>query len=337
MGSGGTCELPDGAPTTGDLIAARERIEPYVHRTPVFSCTAINELVGAELFFKCENLQKVGAFKARGAVNHVFSLPEEIARRGVVTHSSGNHAQALALAARERGVAAHIVMPRNAPQVKVDAVHGYGATITFCEPTEESRKETARTVLEKTGGHFVHPFNDPWIIAGQGSAAAEVLEQVDDPDMIVAPVGGGGLLSGTALAVRYFRPNVMVWGAEPTRAGDAHRSLSDDRLLPAYPPATIADGLLTGLGELTFGILRSTVAGIGLCEETSIVRAMRLIWERMKLLVEPSGAVPLAAILENSITVRGKRVAIILSGGNIDLGRVSHLLALDHDRFPGET
>lgn len=317
------------APCRSDLLAARERIFPWVHRTPVFTSAAIDRLVGARLFFKAENLQKVGAFKARGATNHVFSLPDETVEHGVVTHSSGNHAQALALAARSRSIPAHIVMPENAPEVKVAAVRGYGADIVFCEPTLESREHTAQEVSERTGAHFVHPYNDPAIIAGQASAAAELVEDVSDLDLIIAPVGGGGLLSGTALSVREFSARSRVWGAEPELASDAHQSLLEGELRPALPPETIADGLRTSLGDLTFDILAKTVDGIGLCKETSIVRAMRLIWERMKLIVEPSGAVPLASILDGTINVKGKRVAIILSGGNMDLTRLPELLEME--------
>lgn len=317
-------------------MEARSRIQDRAHRTPVLTCSAINEIAGGELYFKCENFQKVGAFKARGALNHVFSLPEAEVARGVVTHSSGNHAQALAMAARARSVPAYIVMPESAPRVKIDAVRGYGAEITFCAPTEEARTSTASRIVEETGAHFVHPYNDPLIIAGQATAAAEILEQVPAPDMIVAPVGGGGLLSGTALAARYFgNPGLSVWGAEPERAADAHHSLREGYIVPALPPDTIADGLLTSLGDLTFPIIHASVEGIGLCSEESIARAMRLIWERMKVLVEPSGAVPLAAILERTISVQGKRAVLILSGGNIDLTRIPQLLELCAGTTPG--
>lgn len=313
-------------PGPEELRNARERIAPWVHRTPVLTCSTINRITEAEIFFKCENLQKVGAFKARGAVNHVFALTEDQARRGVVTHSSGNHAQALAMAARARGIPAYIVMPESAPRVKIDAVRDYGAEITFCVPTEEARVAAADEVMDRTGAHFVHPYNDPLIVAGQATAALEVLEQVSDPEILVAPVGGGGLLSGTALAARHFTAGVAVWGAEPALASDAHQSLQEGRIVPALPPRTIADGLLTSLGDLTFGIIRDNVEGIGLCSEESIARALRLIWERMKILVEPSGAVPLASILEGTIDVRHRRVGVIISGGNIDLTRLSTIL-----------
>lgn len=292
------------------------------------TCAAFDRICGARLFFKCENLQKVGAFKARGATNHVLSLPDEVVAPGVVTHSSGNHAQALALAARTRGVPAHIVMPSNAPAVKQAAVRGYGAEITLCEPTLAAREETARAIVVAEGKHFVHPYNDPLIIAGQAGAAAELIEDVADLDVVVAPVGGGGLLSGTALSARFMAPRLAVWGAEPERAGDAHDSLDRGVLVPVDRPDTIADGLRTGLGELTFAILAATVAGIGLCREASIARAMRLIWERMKMVVEPSAAVPLAAILDGTIPVAGRRIGVILSGGNLDLARLPAILEL---------
>ncbi|TVR69940.1 MAG: pyridoxal-phosphate dependent enzyme [Spirochaetaceae bacterium] len=328
-------DLPSRVPRRQDLRAARERIAGRTHRTPLFSCSAINGIVGGDLFFKCENFQKGGAFKIRGALNHLFSLTEEEVRRGVVTHSSGNHAQALAMAARARGVPAHIVMPETAPRVKIAAVRGYGAEITFCAATEEARTATAARIMEETGAHFVHPYNDPLIVAGQGTATMEILDQVENPDMIVTPVGGGGLLSGSALAARYFGSSrLSVWGAEPELASDAHQSLREGQIVPALPPRTIADGLLTSLGDVTFEIIQAAVEGIGLCSEGGIARAMRLVWERMKLLVEPSGAVPLAAILERTIDVRGKRVVVILSGGNVDLARIPELLALE-DNPPG--
>lgn len=320
--------LPEAAPTKVQLTEARRRIDPWVHRTPVLTSRAIDELTGATLFFKCENFQKVGAFKARGAANHVLAQSDRTVAGGVVTHSSGNHAQALALAARNRGVPAYIVMPNTAPTVKRAAVEGYGGRITLCEPTQESRESTARAVIEETGAHFVHPYNDPLIIAGQASAAAEVFEDVPDLDTVVAPVGGGGLLSGTALTARYLAPTVSVWGAEPQGAQDAFQSLEKGQLVPSIRPDTMADGLLTSLGDLTYPILTATLEGIGLCREESIAKAMRLLWERMKIIVEPSGAVPLAAILDGAIPVAGRRVAIILSGGNIDLSRVASIFAM---------
>jgi threonine dehydratase len=309
-------------PTPEDIEKARERIRPYAHRTPIMTCSTLNELTGGTLFFKCENLQKVGAFKFRGAVNAVFSLSDGEASRGVATHSSGNHAQALALAAKLRGVPAFIVMPENAPRVKVEAVRGYGARITFCTPTQAAREEALASVVERTGAAFIHPYNDLRVIAGQGTCAAEILEETGPLDFLMTPVGGGGLLSGTALSARYFGKDIKVVAAEPAGADDAYRSFKSGKLHPSDHPKTIADGLLTSLGTLTFPIVRSLVHDIVLAKEESIVRAMRLVWERMKLVIEPSGAVPLAAILEGNLDVKGKKVGIILSGGNVDLDKL---------------
>ena len=302
-----------------DVLAAAERIRRHAHRTPVLTCAALDAMTGARLFFKCENLQKVGAFKFRGACNAVMSLSDAEAARGVATHSSGNHAAALALAARLRGIAAHIVMPRTARAVKKAAVAGYGAAITECEPTLAAREATLAAVVAATGATFVHPYNDPRVIAGQGTAALELLSEVAGLDMVLAPVGGGGLLSGTAVVAAARSPGTAVWGAEPAGADDAQRSLAEDRIVPSVDPRTIADGLLTSLGEHTFAILRALAAGIVTVTEAAIVAAMRLFWERMKLLVEPSSAVPLAALLERRLEVVGKRVGIIVSGGNVDL------------------
>ena len=307
------------APDLQAIRAAAERIRPYAHRTPVLTCSSLDSMAEAELFFKCENLQKVGAFKFRGAANTVFSLSDQEASRGVATHSSGNHAQALALAARLRGIPAHIVMPENSPQVKVAAVRGYGARIVFCPPTQADRERTLEQVVAETGATFIHPYNNPGIIAGQGTCALELLEQVADLDIVMAPVGGGGLLSGTALSCAYLRPEVRVIAGEPKGADDAFRSVRDGRIYPSENPQTVADGLRTSLGTLTFPIIRRYVQRIVTVEEQSIVAAMRHIWERMKILIEPSAAVPFAAILEGGIEARGKRIGIILSGGNLDL------------------
>jgi threonine dehydratase len=314
----GSAPVP-GAPTFQDIEGAAERILAFAHRTPVLTCSGLDALTGARLFFKCENFQKVGAFKFRGAANAVFSLPEAEARRGVATHSSGNHAQALALAARLRGVPAHIVMPQNSPRIKVEAVRGYGGRIVFCPPTQEDRERTLREVAVQTGAVFIHPYDNPAVIAGQATCARELLEEVPGLDLLLAPVGGGGLASGTALAARYWSPSTRVVAAEPKEADDACRSLQAGRILPSLAPKTIADGLRTSLGELTFPILRALLSAVVTASEQAIVRAMRLIWERMKLLVEPSAAVPLAALLEGGISVQGLRVGIILSGGNLDL------------------
>jgi threonine dehydratase len=308
-------------PTFEDIKAAHERIRPYIHHTPVLSSKSINEIVGAELFFKCENLQKVGAFKFRGACNSVFSLSEE-AKNGVCTHSSGNHAAALALAARMRGIPAYIVMPENAPEIKKIAVAGYGAQITFCTPTLEARESTLKKVAAETGATEIHPYNYFNVICGQGTAAKELIEEIGLLDVVMAPVGGGGLLSGTALSTKALLPGVKVIAAEPAGADDAFRSFYSKTLQPSVSPQTIADGLLTSLGSLTFPIILNEVDQIATVSEEGIVAAMRMIWERMKIIIEPSSAVPLAAILENKVDVKGKKVGIILSGGNVDLGRL---------------
>jgi len=306
-------------PAIEDILRAAQRIRPHAHRTPVLTSATVNALTGAAVFFKCENLQRVGAFKFRGAANAVFSLDDAAARRGVATHSSGNHAQALALAARLRGIAACIVMPRDAPRVKVEAVRGYGARIVFCGSAPEDRERTLREVVEETGAEFVHPSDDLRVIAGQGTCALEILSDVPDLDIIVAPVGGGGLLSGTAIAARAVSPRTRVIGAEPAAADDAYRSFRSGTLLPSSNPRTIADGLRTSLGPNTFRIVRAAVADIVTASEEAIVEAMRLVWERMKIVIEPSAAVPLAVIMEGKLDVRGARVAIVLSGGNVDL------------------
>jgi len=309
-------------PTYADIEKAHERIRPYIHHTPVFSSKSINEIVGAELFFKCENLQKVGAFKFRGACNSVFSLTSEEAKNGVCTHSSGNHAAALALAARMRGIPAYIVMPENAPEIKKIAVAGYGAQITFCTPTLEARESTLKKVAAETGATEIHPYNYFNVICGQGTAAKELIEEIGHLDVVMAPVGGGGLLSGTAIATKALIPGAKVVAAEPEGAEDAFRSFYSKTLQPSVAPKTIADGLLTSLGSLTFPIILNEVDQIVTVSEESIVAAMRMIWERMKIIIEPSSAVPLAAILENKVDVKGKKVGIILSGGNVDLGKL---------------
>jgi len=303
-------------------MAAAEAIAPHVHRTPVLTSRQIDAISGAHLFFKCENFQKVGAFKFRGATNAVMSLSEEQRSHGVVTHSSGNHAAALAHAAVSRGVKAFIVIPSSAPEVKKRAVAGYGAEITFCEPTLKAREAAAAEVMASTGATMIHPFDNFYIIAGQGTAAMEMLNDMPAPDAVIAPVGGGGLLSGTAIAVRHLAPAAKIYGAEPLLADDAARSLHSGTLQPALPPATIADGLLTSLCERTFTVLRENVTDVLTVTEAQIVEAMRLIWERMKIVIEPSSAVPLAAVLANSTLFSGKRVGVILSGGNVDLAKL---------------
>jgi threonine dehydratase len=306
-------------PSIADIQAAAERIRPYAHRTPVMTSAYFDRLLAANVFFKCENFQRVGAFKFRGACNAVFSLPEGAIPRGVATHSSGNHAQALALAARLRGMRAFIVMPRNAPKVKRQAVADYGAEIIPCEPTVADREATTERVVAETGATLVHPYNDPRIIAGQGTAALELLEEVWPLDLLLAPVGGGGLISGTAIAAAAISPHTRVIAAEPAGADDAYRSLQGGEIVPSVNPQTIADGLRTSLGDLTFAAIRRHVSQIVTVSEEGIVMAMRQVWERMKIVIEPSAAVPLAALLENKIDVRGQRIGVILSGGNVDL------------------
>lgn len=310
-------------PEPRDVLVAAERIAAFVHRTPVLTCATLDGLAGRSLFLKCENLQQVGAFKIRGATNAVLRLSDDEAACGVVTHSSGNHAQALALAARRRGIPAHIVMPRNAPSIKRDAVTGYGARVIPCEPNLAAREAAAAAVVDETGGVLVPPFDHPDVIAGQGTAALELLAQVPDLDVLVVPVGGGGLAAGTCLAAATSRRAVRVVGAEPSGADDAARSLAAGRRLPQDDPRTIADGLRTGLGVLTYPILRERIERIVTVDDDAIVRAMRLLFERAKLVVEPSGAVPLAAALAAAFAhVPGARVGIVLSGGNVDVTRL---------------
>lgn len=309
-------------PLFDEITAAHSRIRKFVHRTPVLSSVSVNKILGAELFFKCENLQKVGAFKFRGASNSVFSLDDETAIKGVATHSSGNHAAALALAAKMRGIDAHIVMPRTAPEIKKLAVAGYGAQITYCEPTLQAREDTLMKVVEKTGATIIHPYNYAPVICGQGTAAIEFLEEAPDLDIIMTPVGGGGLLSGTSISAKAMKPGIKVIAGEPKNADDAWRSFKSGVLHPSINPNTIADGLLTSLGELTFRIILQNVDDIITVSEENIVKAMRLIWERMKIIIEPSAAVPVAALLENPELFKGAKVGIILSGGNVDLTKL---------------
>jgi threonine dehydratase len=306
-------------PDYHDIENAHILIGEYIHHTPVLTSESINKIFDCNLFFKCENFQKVGAFKFRGATNAVFSLNDEEAKKGVATHSSGNHAAALALAARNRGISAYVVMPENAPGIKKNAVEEYGAHITFCKPTLEDREETLTYVIEKTSAIEIHPYNNFRVIAGQGTAAKEFLEEISDFDLVLCPVGGGGLLSGTSIAVKALSPLTKVIGCEPAGADDAYQSFKTGRLFPSISPKTIADGLLTSLGELTFQIIQKHVDDVVTVSEEAIIKAMRLIWERMKIVIEPSSAVSLAAILEHKIDSRGKKIGIILSGGNIDL------------------
>lgn len=305
-----------------DIQQAAQRIKPYIHRTPILTNESLNQQVGAQVFLKCENFQKVGAFKFRGASNAVWSLSEEEAIHGVITHSSGNHAQALALAARMRGVPAYIVMPSNAPQVKKNAVTGYGGQITFCEPTLAARESTMERIRLDTGATVVHPYNDERVIAGQGTATLELLEDVPDLDVILAPVGGGGLLSGTSIAATETRKGIRVIAGEPEMADDAFRSLQAGEIIPSLHPKTIADGLLTSLGSLTFPIIRKRVEQIVTVSEAGIIAAMKFIWERAKIIIEPSSAVPIGVLWEKKIDLSGLRVGVILSGGNVDLEKL---------------
>jgi threonine dehydratase len=310
------------SPTLIDIQQAAERIKPYAHRTPILTNESLDQQVGAQVHLKCENMQKVGAFKFRGACNAVYSLSDEEAKRGVCTHSSGNHAQALALAARMRGIPAYIVMPNNAPQVKKDAVAGYGGQITFCEPTLEARESTLEGIRLDTGANVVHPYNDERVIAGQGTATLELLESIPDLDVIIAPVGGGGLLSGTSIAAKGLKPGIRVIAAEPEMADDAYRSMKEGRIIPSVKPKTIADGLLTSLCTLTFSIIQQNVEQIVTVSEQGIIEAMKFVWERAKIVIEPSAAVAVGVLWEKKIDLSGLKVGVILSGGNVDLGKL---------------
>lgn len=305
-------------PTLDDIRSARQRIRSQVHLTPVLTSKSLDKRVDAECFLKCENFQKVGAFKFRGASNAILQLDDTEAARGVATHSSGNHAQAVALAARMRGIPAYIVMPDNSPSVKVDAVRGYGADISFCASTLAAREETLEKVVAETHATFIHPYNNRHIITGQGTATPEMLEQVPNLDVIITPVGGGGLLSGTAIAAKTSGINT-VYGAEPKLADDAKRSLDAGKLIPLEHTDTIADGLRTSLGPLTFAAINQHVDDILTVEEDAIIDAMRYIWERMKIIIEPSAAVPVAALFSQPEIFAQQRVGVILSGGNVDL------------------
>lgn len=308
--------------TLDDIRQAAERIQPYIHRTPVLTNESLNAQVSAQVFLKAENLQKVGAFKFRGACNAVFSLTDEEAARGVCTHSSGNHAQALALAARMRGIPSYIVMPNNAPDVKKNAVAGYGGQITFCAPTLEAREATLTRIYEKTGANVVHPYNDERVIAGQGTAALELLEDVPDLEVILAPVGGGGLLSGTSIAATETKKGIRVLAGEPEMADDAYRSMQSGTIIPSISPKTIADGLLTSLGSHTFPIVQQRVEQIVTVSERGIIDAMRFVWERAKIIIEPSAAVAVGVLWEKKIDLTGLKVGVILSGGNVDLEKL---------------
>jgi threonine dehydratase len=305
-----------------NVIDAYKRIKDVINRTPVMTSRSLNDMFGCELFFKCENFQRVGAFKFRGAANAVLSLIEQDNLKAVATHSSGNHAQALALAAKMNNVHAYVVMPSNSPQVKKDAVAGYGANITFCEPTLQARESTLEKIIEQTGAVFIHPYDNFDVISGQGTAAYELLDEIENLDYIITPVGGGGLLSGTLITAKELSPDTKVIAAEPLGADDAFRSLQSGKLQPSLNPDTICDGLLTSLSEMTFEIIYNNVHRIMKVSDEAVINAMRLIWERMKIIVEPSAAIVLGAVLENKIVFNNKRIGLILSGGNVDLSNL---------------
>jgi threonine dehydratase len=312
-------------PKLDDIYQAAERIRPHAHRTPIMTCESLNQQTGSRVYMKCENFQKVGAFKFRGACNAVLSLSEDQARFGVATHSSGNHAQAIALAAQIRGIPAYIVMPDNASDVKKAAVAGYGGQITYCKPSLDARERTLKQIQAETGAFFIHPFDNEPVIAGQGTAALEFIEDVPDMNVLITPVGGGGLLSGSAIAAKGLAPALRVVAAEPELADDAYRSLKAGKILPSHNPQTIADGLLTSLGELTFPIIQNCVEQIVTVSEEGIIETMKFIWERAKILIEPSAAVAVGVLWERKIDFSGLKVGVILSGGNVDLEKIPWL------------
>jgi threonine dehydratase len=313
-------------PTLDDMLEAHERIKPYIHRTPVMTSQFLNKMAGCEMFFKCENFQKAGAFKVRGASNAVFGLSDEEAKNGVCTHSSGNHALSLSYAAGRRGVPCNVVMPYSAPEAKKAAVRGYGGIITECEPSTTSREEVFAKVQAETGGNFVHPYNDPRVIAGQATCSREFLEQMQElgekPDMVVAPIGGGGMISGTCLTLSNLAPDVKIYAAEPVNADDAARSLKAGHIIADDAPDTIADGLKVPLKDLTWHFVSNYVTDILTATEEEIVEAMKLTWTHMKIVIEPSCAVPLAVILKNKDIFAGKTVGVIITGGNVDLDKL---------------
>ncbi len=313
-------------PTLDDMLEAHERIKPYIHRTPVMTSRFLNELAGCEMFFKCENFQKAGAFKVRGASNAVFGLTKEEAKNGVCTHSSGNHALSLSYAAGRRGIPCNVVMPHSAPEAKKAAVRGYGGIITECQPSTTSREEVFAKIQAETGGDFVHPYNDPRVIAGQATCSREFLEQMEElsqkPDMVVAPIGGGGMISGTCLTVSNLAPDVKIYAAEPVNADDAARSFKAGHIIADDAPDTIADGLKVPLKDLTWHFVSNYVTDILTATEEEIVEAMKLTWTHMKIIIEPSCAVPLAVILKNKEIFAGKTVGVIITGGNVDLDKL---------------
>lgn len=310
---------PLAIPTFDDVIAAHDRIRPHIHRTPVLTSTYFNELTGAQLFFKCENFQKAGAFKVRGASNAVFGLRDDQLAKGVATHSSGNHALSLSYAAGRRGIPCNVVMPRTAPQAKKDAVQGYGGVIVECEPSTSSREAVFAEVQARTGADFVHPYNDPRVIAGQGTCSRELLEQVPGLEAVIAPIGGGGMISGTCLTVSSTAPGVKVYAAEPKNADDAYRSFKAGRIIADDAPDTVADGLKVPLKDLTWHFVSRHVTDVFTATEQEIIDAMKLTWKRMKIIIEASCAVPLATILANPEVFRGRKVGVIITGGNVDL------------------
>ena len=312
--------------TKQDIEQAHERIKPYVHRTPVLTSESINAIAGCSIYFKAENLQKVGAFKARGAMNAALQIPDTQRSKGIATHSSGNHAQAIARAGKILGIPAYIVMPNNAPQIKKDGVKGYGGQIFECEPTLQARETTLADVIAKTGATEIHPFNNYHVMTGQATAGKELFEEVHDLEYLLAPVGGGGLLSGTLMAAKYFSPKTKVIAGEPEGADDAYRSMQSGKIEPSQSN-TIADGLLTTLGDKTFPIIKENIDRVITVTDAEIVSAMRLVWERMKVIIEPSAAVTFAALLKEKTSFKGKKVGIIFSGGNVDLEKALKLFS----------
>lgn len=309
-------------PTFNDVENAQERIKPYIHKTPVLSSIYLNKISGAELYFKCENFQKAGAFKARGASNAVFGLSNEVALKGVVTHSSGNHGLSLAYAAGRKGIPVTVVMPHTAPEPKKAAVRDYGGTIVECEPSSTSREETSARVVAESGADFVHPYNDPRVISGQATCSLELLEQTGGLDAVIAPIGGGGMISGSCLAMSNVAPEIKIFAAEPKNADDAYRSFKAGYIIADDAPVTVADGLKVPLKDLTWHFVSKHVEDILIATEQEIIDAMKLIWQRMKIVIEPSSAVPLATILKNKNIFSGKRVGVIITGGNVDLDKL---------------
>ena len=307
--------------TKATIVAAANRIAPYIHNTPIMTCKSINTLYGLDLYFKCENFQKIGAFKIRGGMNASLQLTKEQLEKGVATHSSGNHAQALAFAAKMLDIKAYIVMPESSPQVKVNAVRGYGAEVTICASNQAARESTLKAIVERTGATFIHPYDNDEVITGQATCVKEIIDAIPDVDIVVTPVGGGGLLSGTCLGAHYFKPGLKVYAGEPEGAADAVLSIQSGKVEKAPFVNTIADGLMTTLSERTLEIIKAHVADIILVSEDEIKAALRLVYERMKIIIEPSCAVPLAAVLKNADLFKGKKVGIILTGGNVDLSK----------------